>query len=94
MKVLWLPDALDDAERLFRFLIEKDASAAERAVRAISSGAEKLRDLPRIGRPLGDDTNRRDFVVPFGAGAYVLRYRIHRDAVVIIRVWHSRELRE
>lgn len=94
MKVLWLPEALDDVERLFGFLIEKDASAAERAVHAISSGAEKLRDLPRIGRPLGDDTDRRELVVPFGAGAYVLRYRIHRDAAVIIRVWHSREWRE
>jgi plasmid stabilization system protein ParE len=94
LRVLWLPEALDDVERLCDFLIEKDATAAERAVRTISSSAESLQDLPQIGRPMDDDTGRRELVVPFGAGAYVLRYRIHRDAVVIIRVWHSRELRE
>ena len=41
---------------------------------------------------MDDDTGRRELVVPFGAGAYVLRYRVHRDTVIIIRVWHNREL--
>ena len=31
--------------------------------------------------------------IPFGIGAYVLRYRIHDETVVVIRVWHSREVR-
>jgi hypothetical protein len=44
-----------------------------------------------VGRPVGDDTERRELVVPFGAGAYVLRYRIQDETVVITRVWHSRE---
>ena len=60
MRVLWLPEAIDDVERLFDFLIEKDATAAERAVRTISSSAEKLQDLPQIGRPMDDDTGRRE----------------------------------
>ena len=94
MRVLWLPEALDDVGRLCGFLIERDALAAERATRTISSSADKLQDVPLIGRPMGDETERREFVVPFGGGAYVLRYRVHQDAVVIIRVWHSRETRE
>ena len=94
MRVVWLPEALEDAERLYGFLIGKDARAAARAMRAISSSADRLQDLPQVGRPMGDDTGRRELIVPFGAGAYVLRYRVHRDAVVIIRVWHSREVRE
>jgi plasmid stabilization system protein ParE len=38
---------------------------------------------------------RRELIVPFGSGAYVLRYRLDTatDTVIIIRVWHSRELR-
>ena len=32
-------------------------------------------------------------MIPFGAGAYVLRYRVHDDTVVVIRVWHNREAR-
>ena len=94
MRVLWLPEALDDVERLCGFLIEKDAWAAERAMRAISSSADRLQDLPQVGRPMGDDTGRRELIVPFGAGAYVLRYRVHSDTVVVIRAWHSREGRE
>ena len=93
MTLLWLPEALEDVERLFAFLLEKDAAAAERAVGVISSSAGNLPDLPEIGRPMDDDTGRRELVVPFGAGAYVLRYRIHDETVVIIRVWHSREAR-
>ena len=91
MRVLWLPEALEDIERLYTFLIDKDALAAERAIRTISSGADKLQDVPEVGRPMGDDTDRRELILPFGAGAYVFRYRIHRDTVVIIRVWHNRE---
>jgi len=40
-----------------------------------------------------DDTGRRELFIPFGASAYVLRYRIHDDTLVVIRVWHSREER-
>jgi plasmid stabilization system protein ParE len=47
---------------------------------------------PEIGRPMGDGSGRRELIVPFGAGAYVLRYMLDRDATpVVIRVWHSLE---
>ena len=43
---------------------------------------------------MDDDTGRRELVVSFGAGAYVLRYmRDENDTVVLIRVWHSKEKR-
>ena len=57
-------------------------------------GVKRLQELPRVGRRMDDDTERRQLFVPFGAGAYVLRYRVHGDTVVVIRVWHSREARE
>lgn len=94
MKLVWLPEARDDIQRLYDFLIEIDPRAAERAVRAIQLGARRLQELPRVGRRMNDDTERRELFVPFGAGAYVLRYRVHSDTVVVIRVWHSREARE
>ena len=94
MTLLWLPEALVEVERLFGFLADKDAQAAERAMNVIASGADTLLEFPEAGRPMNDETGRREFVVPFGAGAYMLRYRIHDEAVVIIRVWHSREARD
>jgi plasmid stabilization system protein ParE len=94
-EVKWLPEALDDLERLFAFLREKNPDAAARAAQAILDGANLLVTSPRLGRPMPDKTGRRELFVPFASGAYVLRYIVEReDTAVIIRVWHSRELRE
>lgn len=92
MNVRWHRRALEDLDRLHDFLLARDADAAGRALEAVLAGAEKLGRHPRMGRLLPDG-QRREWPVEFGAGAYVLRYRLAGDAVLIIRVWHSRELR-
>jgi plasmid stabilization system protein ParE len=93
-QIIWLTEALADIERLHAFLNSKSPEAAARAARAILEGAERLEAFPRIGRSMPDDTGRREFVIPFAAGAYVLRYILqNEDIVVIIRVWHNRENR-
>lgn len=89
----WLPEALADVERLHAFLREKSPAAADRAVRAILVGSETLATSPAIGRPMDDETGRREWFVLFGAGAYVLRYKLDREMPVVIRVWHSFEAR-
>jgi plasmid stabilization system protein ParE len=93
MRLVWLPEAQTDVRRLYDFLLAEAPSAAERAIRAIPLGAGKVLEFPRIGRPMEDETERRELFIPFGTGAYVLRYRIHADAIVIVRVWHSRQER-
>lgn len=93
MKLRWLPAAFQDIERLYEFLVEKDPNAATRAIEVILDGAEVLEDMPEIGKPMNDDTSRRELYLPFGAGAYVLRYKLDGEKIVIIRVWHSREHR-
>ena len=86
----WLPEALDDLQRLHRFLPEVGPDAAKRAAAAILEGADQLAEHPRLGKRLDDD--RREWFIPFGVGAYTLRYRLTPDAdPVVIRVWHSRE---
>lgn len=93
-KIKWLPEALIDVERLYTFLNDKSPEAAARAASAILAGVELLKTSPRIGRPMPDDSGRRELFVPFAASAYVLRYMLeNEDTVVIIRVWHSRENR-
>ncbi|ACD89217.1 plasmid stabilization system [Chlorobium limicola DSM 245] len=91
---MWLPDALVDVGRLHAFLYEKSPDAAARAAKVILEGAGLLKSIPDVGRPMDDDTGRRELVISFGAGAFVLRYMWDRhDTVVIIRVWHSKEKR-
>jgi plasmid stabilization system protein ParE len=92
--VKWLPAALDDVQRLYAFLHDKDQRAAARAAKCILRAANLLKTVPRVGRPMPDETGRHELFVAFGAGAYVLRYMLEdNDAVVIVRVWHSRESR-
>ena len=92
-RLIWLLPALDDLERLHAFLRGVSPDAARRASAAILEGADKLQEHPRMGRPLDD--GRREWFIPFGVGAYVLRYRLDDEGnPVVIRVWHSREERE
>ena len=93
-RIIWLPRAKADIQRLFDFLVDLNPEAAERVVRLIQTGAARLRETPEIGRPMQDETGRRELLLPFGVSAYVLRYRLSGDDVVIIRVWHGREDRE
>lgn len=93
-QVKWRPKALDDLERLHTFLRNKDVGAASKAARTILLGVTLLETSPRIGRPMSDGTDRRELFIPFGGGAYVLRYILATDDVVVmIRVWHNREER-
>lgn len=93
-RVVWLPEALADVHRLYKFLYDKHPDAAARAARAILDGSNLLAHAPELGRPMDDDTGRRELFVAFGSGAYVIRY-MHDliNTPVIIRVWHSREQR-
>lgn len=93
-KIVWLPEALEDTQRLFDFLDDKSPAAAARAAQTILKGANALAEFPEVGRPMNDGTGRRELFIPFGAGSYVLRYILEGQTVFIIRVWHSRENRE
>ncbi len=92
-KVKWLPHAKSDIKRLHAFLKEKNPKAASAAIEAIRVSARKLAFFPEVGRPMDDDTGRRELLAAVGQGGYVLRYLLEGDDVVIIRVWHAKERR-
>jgi len=93
-EVKWLPEALDDLERLYQFLYVKNPDSASRAAAIVLGGAKLLKTSPRIGKPMPDETAVRELFMSFGAGAYVLRYKlVGESSLIIIRVWHSRENR-
>ncbi|MGH8592414.1 MAG: type II toxin-antitoxin system RelE/ParE family toxin [Gammaproteobacteria bacterium] len=93
--VAWLPEALEDVARLYDFLADKNPQAAANAIRCIQAAAHLLEQYAEAGKPMKDDSGRREIFAAFGSGAYVLRYRLNAQGdPVIIRVWHSREARE
>lgn len=90
-RIVWLPEARDDLQRLFDFIEPHSRDAATRAINTLIDSAETLRDFPEKGRPWPPDPKFRELSVSFGARGYVIRYREHSDQVVIVRVWHNRE---
>ncbi|ARM86830.1 toxin-antitoxin system toxin RelE/ParE family protein [Rhizobium sp. CIAT894] len=96
MKFVFLPEAEDDIERLYGFLIgQANPLAAQKAMLAIDEGIQMLLENPHIGIRMEDRPHYRQLFVPFGRSAYVLRYRLDEetDRLVVVRVWHGRENR-
>lgn len=92
-EVVWLPEALEDVQRLRLFLADKNPTAAARTGQILQGGAKLLASFPEAGYPMNDGTDRRELFLPFGASNYVLRYIIDTQ-VVVVRVWHGRENRK
>jgi len=92
----WHKKADRDLDRLFYFLYEKTPPAAEKAIDAIEQGADFLLDNSDCGIDMRDGTQRQELFIPFGKGAYVLRYKVdaEKNIIVILRVWHSKEERQ
>ena len=97
MNLVFLPEASDDIDRLFNFLMEEARIplAAQKAMLAIDEGVQMLLESPYLGVEMEHNTQYRQLYIPFGKQAYILRYRIDvdKDTLVVVRVWHSRESR-
>jgi plasmid stabilization system protein ParE len=83
--------ALEDAARLDAWLTERGPRAAARLGRLLEKTLAALATHPLRGRQVDD--NLREINVPFGRSAYIVRYDIVGQHVLIIRIWHSLEER-
>jgi plasmid stabilization system protein ParE len=94
VQVVFLRRACADLLRLRQFLEPHGEVPAARAYATLFAAAHSLADLPERGHPAARP-GYRELVVPFGRGAYIIRYRVDhaRDTVVIVRLWHGRERR-
>ncbi len=91
-RLRWTEEASEDLVRLYEFLAPKSKDAATRAVRTILQRVRGLESFPEMGRPVeGMAPEFRELVVTFGAGAYVARYRVGGNVVLVLRVRHGRE---
>jgi plasmid stabilization system protein ParE len=94
VQIVFLNRARADVDRLRNFLAPHGDSLSVRAVDTLFAAARSLADQPDRGRPAAR-VGYRELIVPFGRGAYVIRYRVdrRRNTVVIVRLWHGRERR-
>lgn len=91
--LIWSQSALLDIQRLYRFLSTTNLDAAKRAMKAIRQGVKMLGLHPSLGRPVEDIPDEfREWIIDFGDSGYVARYRVDRDAVVMLAVRHQKEV--
>ena len=82
-----------DIERLYRFLLEHDLNAAEKALAAIDRAWLLLEEFPFSCRKI-DETNPflRELIIPFGDAGYVVLFDIEdQHTVTVLAVRHQRE---
>jgi len=91
--IRWLPESLDDLQRLHDFIAEHSDEAATKAISTLVDSVETLQDFPEKGKPWQPDHRFRELYVRFGARGYAVRYRLFEGQIVIVRVWHSLEER-
>lgn len=90
MRLVYTADAIEDLKRLREFIAAHNPTAASRIAAELIARLKVLPDFPKIGTPVQmapvpDDI--RDMVF----GKYIVRYSVHTNTIIILRVWHGLE---
>lgn len=90
MKLVYTADAIEDLKRLREFISVHNPTAARRIAAELIAKIELLPGSPKMGAPVSmapvpDDI--RDMVF----GKYIVRYSLHTNTIIILRVWHGLE---
>jgi plasmid stabilization system protein ParE len=91
MEIEWARVALADLERVYEFLAAVNERAAAQRYTALVDAPLRLLSNPRFGRRVEGVRDRevRRLII----GDYELRYEVRADAIVVLRIWHTREKR-
>jgi len=93
MDIFYAQDAVADLSRLRQFIAEHDPSAAHKIGNDLVDRLEQIAAFPAMGKRVAmapDPESIRDAIF----GNYIVRYSIHRESIIILRIWHHREARE
>jgi toxin ParE1/3/4 len=91
VKISYTKEAIADLERLRKFIEPKNPYAARRVSSELLDGIGNLRTFPKMGLPVArapDPDSIRDLFV----GQYTVRYLIDTNRVIILRIWHGKEV--
>lgn len=91
-RLVYSEEAVADLVRLRAFIAENDPSVAARVAAELISRVENIRRFPELGRSVAL-APEPDVVRDAVFGKYVVRYAVHAEAIVVLRIWHHYENR-
>jgi toxin ParE1/3/4 len=89
MKLHYSATAVRDLKRLHEFIAEKNPSAAKRYSQQLLKQLQGLVLQPHQGQVLEAEQSVRELV----ARNYIVRYQIKENELIILKIWHGKELR-
>jgi toxin ParE1/3/4 len=93
MRIVFDDDALEDLQRIFRWIANENRPAAERLIARIFDKIESLLtpELTHMGRP-GLDPGTRELI----EWPYIIVYEVHedREEIVVLSIVHGAQDRE
>ena len=87
MRLAYSREAVADLVRLRTFIAEKNPAAAARVAEELIARIENLLVFPHMGRPV-TQAPEPEVVRDMIFGNYIVRYSVHGEALVILRLWH------
>ncbi len=91
MNLRFSPEAVEDLVRLRTFIEEKNPLAAGRIATDLLLGMEKLKVFPEIGLEV-ERAFKPQRIRDLFVGSYTVRYLIGDGEIVVLRVWHGKEV--
>ncbi len=91
MKIRYTPEAIHDLDRLREFIEIKNPVASQRVAKELLLGIDKLKVFPKMGvRVLR--APQPELVRDLFIGSYTVRYLIAKEELIILRIWHGKEI--
>jgi toxin ParE1/3/4 len=90
-EIVWLDSAVNDLVRLRAFVATHNPKAAKKVAETLKKSVSLLEKLPFSGKPVMDLPDYRDVYARFGAGGFVIRYRVTEEQVYVVHIRHYRE---
>jgi len=91
MKIRYTPEAISDLARLREFIEIKNPVAAQRVSKELLLGIDKLRVFPKMGLQVLR-APQPELIRDLFIGNYTIRYLIAKEEIIILRLWHGKEI--
>jgi plasmid stabilization system protein ParE len=91
VKISYTKEAIADLERLRNFIEPRNPYAARRTSSELLDGIGNLGAFPKMGLSVARAPDP-DLIRDLFIAQYTVRYLVEKDRVVILRIWHGKEI--